>query len=350
MAKETYGKDTRLAMAPIKQKKRRYYALVFFLVFVIVGGTAGYVLWNKYDTEKKFTDAMGTVEAGWQLGDYTSLDEAEKIIVDRAGDDNPRVDAVAYAVVLRSWIWLAFTGEELLMSECRKFIAFLKEPLIDPETKETFESPYKDEPMTGVADAVYKAVNDQQDEALPQLAALKVEGLPPGFTEFWTGVAHWRKGEWDTAEKSMRGAVAAADTPNYRFALARVLDIAGKDAEAKAEYQKVTAANPNHRAAEAYLMLLSQPEGADPVEAIDSFVKKYEGQVTTRVGSDLAIARANAQFAAGDAAKAQKTIDKAKVLDSWYKPLSEWAPPVPPAPPEGEEGAAEAEADDKKKK
>ncbi len=349
MAKEVYGKDTRLAMAPIKQKKRRYYALVFFVVFVIVGGTAGYVAWDKYTTEKKFTDAMATVETGWQQGDFASLVEAEKIIVERAGDDNPRVDAVAYAVVLRSWLWLGFTGEELLMSECRKFLSFLKEPLVDPETDESFESPYKDEPMTAVADAVYKAVNEQQDEGLAELKALQVEGLPPGFVEFWSGIAYWRKGEWGAAETSMRAAVAAADTPNYRFALARVLDIAGKDADAKAEYDKVLAANPNHRAAEAYRMLLTLPEGTDPVAAIDSFVKKYEGQVTTRVGSDLAIARANAQFEAGEVEKAQKTIAKAVVLDSWYKPLSEWTPPVPPAPPEGEEGAADAEEGENKK-
>ncbi len=343
MAKQVYGKDTRLAMKPIKQKKRRYYALVFLVVFVLVGGSTGYVIYGKRVEEQKFTDAMAKMEEGLRLGDYASLDAAEKAVLERAKDNNPRVEAVAYDIVLRSWIWFAFTGEEVLMSDCRKYLAFLKEPLLD-ETGATFESPYKDEPMTLVADAVYKAVYDQQDEALEFFAKMDPSMLTGGQREFWIGVAHWRKGEWEAAESAMRRAVKAADTPHHHFALARVLHAAGKPAEALAEYETVLKANPAHKAAEAYKMLLSIPEGANTVETIDGFIKKYEGQITPRVGSDLAIARANAQFLAGDTEKALSTIRKAQEQDAWYAPLRDWQPPAPPAPPEGEEGAEAAGA------
>jgi tetratricopeptide (TPR) repeat protein len=343
VAKEVYGKDTRLAMKPIKQKKRRYYALVFFVVFVLVGGSVGYVMYGKHVEQQKFIDAMAKMDEGLRLGDYASLDAAEKAVLERAKDNNPRVETVAYDIALRSWIWFAFTGEEVLMSDVRKYLAFLKEPLVD-ETGATFESPYKDEPMTFVADAVYKAVYDGQDEALEFLNKMDPSMLPAGQREFWIGVAHWRKGEWDAAEAAMKRAVEAADCPHHRFALARVLDVGGKPAEALAEYEKVLQGNPAHKGAEAYKMLLSIPEGADPVATIDGFIKKYEGQITPRIGSDLAIARANAQFLAGQTDKALSTIRTAQEQDAWYAPLRDWQPPTPPAPPEGEEGAEAGDA------
>jgi tetratricopeptide (TPR) repeat protein len=286
--------------------------------------------------EQKLADAMATMEEGLRLGDYASLDAAEEALNERAKSDNPRVEAVAYDIVLRSWIWFAFTGEEVLMSDCHRYLLFLKEPLADP-TGTIVESPYKDEPMTLVADAVYKAAYDQQDEALAVLAEMAPAVLPAGQRDFWIGVAHWRAGTWEAAEAAMRRAVQAADTPHHRFALARVLDVGGKPADALGEYDKVLAGNPAHKAAEAYKMLLTIPDGANTVETIDGFAKEYGDQLAPRIGSDLAIARANAQSLAGEAEEALTTIRRAQMQDAWYAALRDWQPPAPPGSGEGAE-------------
>ncbi len=346
MPKPVYGKDTRLAMKPIKQKKRRYYTLVFLLVFAVVGSAIGYTQYQKHMRVKAFNHAMALMEEGLKMDDYPSLEKAEQAIREEAKKNNPRVEAVAYDIILRCWIWFAYTGEEVLMSDCRKYLAFLKEPLVDPETKEEFPSPYKDEAMTAVADAVYMAVYAQQTEAQAFFGSMHPAQLTAGEKEFWLGVAHWRAGEWAAAENAMRGAVKTADTPHHRFGLARVLDLGGKAADAQAEYEKVLQANSAHNAAEAYLLLLTMPVEADAVAAIDGFIKKYEGQVTPRIGSDLAVARANALFLRGEPDKALSTINRAKGDDPWYAPLRDWQPPQPPAPPEGEEG--EGEGDEEK--
>lgn len=145
-------------------------------LFVILGvlcGVGGCLLGGEEISDKlagrqKLDDAMAKMEEGLRLGDHASLDAAEKALEDCSRDANPRVEAVGNLIVVRSRIWFAFTGEELLMSDSRKCLAYLAEPLA-VVTGALVEAPYMDEPMTHVAGAVYKAAYDQQDEALTLL-------------------------------------------------------------------------------------------------------------------------------------------------------------------------------------
>ena len=340
MARQVYGKETKLAMRPIKQKKRRYYALVFFLVIAIVGAVAGLKMYNDYKRDKGFNEAMDKMSTALQMGDYAGLRAAEKAIAEEAGRNNPRVEAVGHTVLLRALLWRVFTGEPVLISECRKFVSFLKEPLED-DTGKTFDSPYKDEPFTQVADAVVKAIDPmdaaQVKEAQDALNAMDPTLLSEGEKEYWLAISHWAAGEWVPAEAQMKRAVQAADNPHHRFGLARTLDQAGKTPDAITEYNKVISANPAHVGAQAYLLLAELTPEQDPVAAGEAFFTEHEGTVPARVASDLTVVMANALCLQGEEGKARKIIQQAKINDPGYKILLEWAPPLPPEPVEGEE-------------
>jgi len=341
VAREQFGKETRMAMKPIKQKKRRYYALVFILVIAIVGGMIGYVKYNAYKRDKGFNDAMALMQEGLDKGDYASLSAAEKAIAAEAARNNPRVEAVAHTVLLRALLWKVFTGEAVLLSECRKFVAFLKEPLVDDTGKE-FDSPYKDEPMTAIADAVVKTVNPEEDGDLAAARAV-LDGmdaslLPAGAKEYWLAMNHAAAGEWVPAEAMMKRAIGAADNPHHRFGLARILQLGGKQAEAIEEYNKVLSANPDHVAAQAYVMLLQLDPTQDLATPIEGFFTSHEGTVPARIASDLTIVMAHAYCLKGEEDRAHRVIQQAKVNDPGYKMLLDWQPPAPPEP-EGEEEA-----------
>jgi tetratricopeptide (TPR) repeat protein len=332
-----FGKETRLAMKPIKQKKRRYYAIVFLLVIAIVGGMVGYVKYNQYKRDKGFNDAMALMGAGLDKGDYASLSAAEKAIAVEAARNNPRVEAVAHTVLLRALLWKMFTGEAVLLSECRKFVAFLREPLVDDTGKE-FDSPYKDEPMTAVADAVVKAINPVEDgdieAARAFLNGMDASMLPPGEKEYWLAITHWSAGEWVPAEAMMKRAVGAADTPHHRFGLARVLQMGGKQAEAIEEYNKVLGANPDHLAAQAYLLLLQLDPAQDMAAPIEEFFTSHAGTVPARIASDLTLVMAHTYCLKGEEDRARRVIQQAKINDPGYKLLLDWQPPAPPEPEE----------------
>jgi len=238
-------------------------------------------------------------------------------------------------VLLRALIWQVFTGEPVLLSKCRELVAFLKEPLED-EAGKTFESPYKDEPMTGVAAAVVKAIDpmDEEDLKAAQAALNGIDPnlLPAGEREYWIAIAHWSAGEWVPAEAQMKRSVGMADSPHHRFGLARVLDLGGKDTEALAAYHKVIADNPDHIAAKAYAMLLELAPEADATAAIETFFTENQGTVPARIASDLTLVLADTYCLRGEEPKARKVIQQAKVNDPGYKLLLHWAPPAPPAP------------------
>jgi len=337
VARQVYGKETKLAMRPIKQKKRRYYALVFLFAAAIVGLIVGFNMYSSYKRDKGFNEAMDKMNTALQMGDYAGLRAAEKAIAVEAARNNPRVEAVGHTVLLRALLWRVFTGEPVLISECRKFVSFLSEPLED-DTGKTFESPYKDEPMTQVADAVVKAIDpmDEQQvkEAQDALNAMDPTLLGAGEKEYWIAITHWAAGEWVPAEAQMKRAVQAADNPHHRFGLARTLDQAGKTAEAITEYQKVIAANPAHVAAKAYLLIAELTPEQNPVSAGEAFFTEHEGKVPARVASDLTVVMANGLSLQGKEDKARKIIHQAKVNDPGYKALLEWAPPAPPQPAE----------------
>jgi len=325
-------------MKPIKQKKRRYYAFVFLLVIAIVGGMIGYIKYNQYKRDKGFNDAMALMQEGLRKGDYVSLSAAEKAIAVEAARNNPRVEAVANTVLLRALLWKMFTGEAVLLSECRKYVAFLREPLVDDTGKE-FDSPYKDEPMTAVADAVVKAINPSQDgdieAARSALNAMDASMLTPGEKEYWLAISHWSAGEWVPAEAMMKRAVGAADTPHFRFGLARVLQMGGKQPEAIAEYNKVIQANPDHLGAQAYLLLLQLDPSQDMAAPIEGFFTSHQGGVPARIASDLTLVMAHAYCLKGEEDRARRVIQQAKINDPGYKLLLDWQPPAPPEPEEG---------------
>ena len=340
MARQVYGKETKLAMKPIKQKKRRYYALVFFLVVAIVSAMVGFKMYNDYQRDKGFNEAMDKMTTALQMGDYASLGAAEKAIAAEAGRNNPRVEAVGHTVLLRALLWRVFTGEPVLLSECRKFVSFLKEPLED-DTGKLFDSPYKDEPFTLVVDAVVKAIDptdaQQIKEAQDALNAMDAALLSAGEKEYWLAIAHWSAGEWVPAEAQMKRAVQAADNPHHRFGLARTLDQAGKTSDAITEYENVISSNPAHVGAQAYLLLAQLTPEQDAVAAGEAFFKEHEGKVPARVASDLTVVMANALCLKDEEGKARKIIQQAKVNDPGYKVLLDWAPPAPPEAVEGEE-------------
>ena len=335
MARQIYGKETKLAMKPIKQKKRRYYALVFFVVFLLVGGGIGLKLYGDYKRDKGFNDAMAKMSTALEKGDYANLREAEKAIYTEAARSNPRVEAVGHDVLLRAMIWRVFTGEPVLLSKCRELVAFLREPLVDDAGK-TFESPYKDEPMTQVAHAVVMAIDpmdsDQLKEALDLLNGIDPNLLPPGEREYWIAIAHWSGGEWVPAEAQMKRAVGLADNTHHRFGLARVLDLGGKETEALAAYKKVIADNPDHVAARAYVLLLELTPEQDTVAVIEGFFTANPGVIPARIASDLTLVLADTYCLDGKEPKARKVIQQAKVNDPGYKLLLDWTPPTPPAP------------------
>jgi len=341
VAKDVFGKETKLAMRPIKQKKRRYYATVFFLVVLIIGGMIGFKVYSDYTSNKAFNEAMATMDASLTNGDYASLAEAEKVVADLTGETPPRVQAVGHTVLLRCLIWKVFTGEAMLISDSRKLVAFLAEPYEDDEGN-VHESPYKDDPMTHLVDAVFDVMLDEDEEAtkagLATLSGIDAGLLAPGEKEFWLGMAFWSQGDMVKAEAQMRASVAAADNPHHRFGLARVLTDAGKAEEAKAEYTKVVETNPAHIAAQGYLMLLQMTPEQDAVGDIKTFINEtHQGKVPARVASDMTLVMAATLCAKGEEGKAKKAIHQAKMNDPNYSLLMSWAPPAPPVE-EGEEG------------
>ncbi len=332
MSQQVYGQETKLAMAPIKQKKRRYYLIVVFIVILIIFGLVGWYFYSGYKAEKAYNDALALMETGLEQGDYPRLKQAETAIREEAKRDNPRAAAVAHTILLRSAIWYYYTGEPVLMSDCRKYLEFLEDP----------EGMYKDDPIVPVAHAVYDAVNDDAAAAIPVLESMPRDMLLPGQREFWLSIAHERNEDLAQAEGLMRKAVELKDSPWHRYGLARILHKQGKDDEAKAEYQKVMQANPDFHAAEAYLLLLNLTPESDVVAQIEGFFQKYPAAVEARIASDLTIPMADAIAATGDLKKAKSAIQQAKINDPGYKPLIDWQPPAPPDE-EGEEGK-----DDKK--
>ncbi len=320
-------------MAPIKKKKRIYYTLVALIVFAIVGGLVGTNMFRKYQSEKGFADAVVLMDEGLKQGDYPSLNAAEMAIREEAKRDNPRAAAVAHAIILRSYIWFAYTGEPVLMSDCRKYLEFLQDP----------EGLYHQEPIVALANAVYNAVNGDAKLAQDTLGSIDAALLAPGQREFWLGVAHWSAVEMKPAEDFMRKAIELSDCPHHRFGLARVLHLQAKGEEAAAEYRKVIEANPAHHAAEAYLLLLELKPDQDHVSVIEGFFSKYEGQVEARIASDLTVVMANALALRGDEKQAKKVIQQAKVNDPGYDLLLKWKPPTLP-------GAEEEDKDKKKGK
>lgn len=318
-------------MAPIKKKKRIYYTLVVLIVLCIVGGIGGMKMYGKYASEKGFNAAVVLMDEGLKKGDYPSLNAAELAIREEAKRDNPRAAAVAHAIILRSYIWFAYTGEPVLMSDCRKYLEFLQDP----------EGIYSEDPIVKVANAVYNSVNGDAKLAQDDLGAVDGSLLAPGQREFWLGVAHWSAVEMKPAEEFMRKSVEISDCPHHRFGLARVLHLQGKGEDAAAEYRKVIEGNPAHHAAEAYLLLLELKPDQDAVAVVEGFFNKYEGQVEARIASDLTVVMANALVLRGDEKQAKKVIQQAKVNDPGYDLLLRWTPPLLPG--------AEEEDKDKKK-
>ncbi len=332
MAENHFGKDTRMAMAPIKKKKRLYYTIVFLIVAGLVGTFVGLKVYGDYTAEKGFKDAVALMEEGLQQGDYISLNRAEQAIREEAKRENPRAEAIAYSIMLRSLIWFTYTGEAVLMSDCRKYLDFLEDP----------EGMYSEDPSVPMARAVYEAVGSDANLDNTKAAQQALQGLPEGAMlagqkEFWLGISHWAAGEWVPAAAEMSRAVEKADTPLHHYGLARVLDLGGKKEEAIAEYRKVLQANPALHAAEAYLLLAELTPEDDVVAKVEAFFDRYKGQVEARIASDLTIAAANAIALGGDPDLARKKIQQAKINDPGYRPLLKWTPPEPPA--EDGEGA-----------